>query len=212
MGFIYKVTNNINGKVYVGQTYLPIEQRFKQHINDSKNSRKKNRPFCYAINKYGAKNFSISLLEEVVSEKMNEREQYWIKKLKSYIGFHDSNGYNATLGGDSKKHYNYYLISNSYNKTKSKTQTSKEFNCCIQTIERALKAYNVQTVSKYSGCKICCLNDEGEILKQYDSIRKVSEDIAKRSHKNLQTVRKRINKVIIHNPEQKAYGFYWKAV
>ena len=41
MGFIYKVTNNINGKVYIGQSIFQIEKRFKEHINDSKSVSKK---------------------------------------------------------------------------------------------------------------------------------------------------------------------------
>ena len=36
MGFIYKVTNNINQKVYIGQSVFSIEKRFKEHIRDSK--------------------------------------------------------------------------------------------------------------------------------------------------------------------------------
>lgn len=40
-GFIYKITNNVNSKKYIGKTLLSIEERFKEHCYDSQNSTKK---------------------------------------------------------------------------------------------------------------------------------------------------------------------------
>lgn len=50
MSLIYKITNDVNGKIYVGKTEYSEDIRFKQHINDSKKDRCKNRPFYKAIN------------------------------------------------------------------------------------------------------------------------------------------------------------------
>lgn len=36
MSYIYKITNMINGKSYIGKTNLSIEKRFKEHCRDSK--------------------------------------------------------------------------------------------------------------------------------------------------------------------------------
>ena len=85
MGFIYKVTNIINGKVYVGKTNKSIEARWQQHIYDSK--RLNDRPFYNAINKYGQENFVLELVEQVEDELLNEREKYWIKEYNSYIHY-----------------------------------------------------------------------------------------------------------------------------
>jgi group I intron endonuclease len=57
--YIYKITNNINGKMYIGKT-KNIEKRLKQHINSSK--RKKTKLYC-AINKYGFNNFTIDIID-----------------------------------------------------------------------------------------------------------------------------------------------------
>jgi group I intron endonuclease len=57
MGFIYKITNNINQKSYIGKTERNISVRYKEHI------RHKNYldlPLYRAFNKYGIENFSIS--------------------------------------------------------------------------------------------------------------------------------------------------------
>ena len=53
MGFIYKITNKINGKMYIGKTEYdnPIK-RWKRHIEDSKRNTDKHRPLYNAINKY----------------------------------------------------------------------------------------------------------------------------------------------------------------
>lgn len=54
MGYIYKVTNTINGKIYVGQTIRTIKKRWKQHVYSAYHETKEhNAPIQYAIRKYG---------------------------------------------------------------------------------------------------------------------------------------------------------------
>lgn len=76
MSYIYVITNEINGKQYVGKTNDSVEKRFKEHINDSKKERCEKRPLYNAMNKYGAENFSISVLEECSAEESANREIY----------------------------------------------------------------------------------------------------------------------------------------
>ena len=99
---IYKYTNLINGKVYIGQSDN-INQRRKAHRNSpfNPNSSTYNCVFYRAIRKYGLENFKFEIIEECSKDKLNERERYWIKYYRSYLGFKDCNGYNMTLGGDS---------------------------------------------------------------------------------------------------------------
>ena len=211
MGFIYKVTNNISGKVYIGQSIFTVEKRFQEHLNDSKNSRYSHRPFYNAINKYGKENFSIEVIEEVVNEKLNEREIYWISYFRSYVGFKDCNGYNATLGGDSTLHKDYQLIVDDYLKTKSKQQTAINLNCCIETVRRALESNHIATISNCTGVRIIRIDETGEET-EYDSIRQAALEISQNQKRDFQTVRKRINYVLLHCNNQKAYGFFWKKI
>lgn len=89
---IYKITNLINGKVYIGQSKNP-EKRFLEHIYGKNNYKS---IIHMAINKYGIDNFSFEIIEHM-TENYNEREKYWISYYKSNDKIF---GYNITDGGE----------------------------------------------------------------------------------------------------------------
>lgn len=102
MLYIYKYTNLINGKIYVGQTNNP-QLRQKGHRSSAFNPKDKSYavPLHNAFRKYGEENFSFEIIEKVPDELgreyLNEREIYWIQELHSLTSEH---GYNITKGGD----------------------------------------------------------------------------------------------------------------
>ena len=100
MGYIYKITNTINDKIYIGQTCTSIQYRWYGHKKDALSYRR-NGHLQNAIRKYGFENFNIEEIEECDSDKLNEREMYWIKYYDSY-----NNGYNSNIGGDGLHKYN----------------------------------------------------------------------------------------------------------
>lgn len=57
MGFIYKIYNDVNNKVYVGQTNGTIEERFKQHLKKVNSVDRKTYPLYNAMRKYGIEHF-----------------------------------------------------------------------------------------------------------------------------------------------------------
>ena len=75
MGHIYLITNNINGKKYVGKTELSIKKRWKQHIKDSKREKCEIRPLYRAIRKYGQNNFSICEIDTGYGNELSDKEQ-----------------------------------------------------------------------------------------------------------------------------------------
>lgn len=89
--YIYKITNLINGKLYIGQTTKSIEKRFVRHINDALNGLDTH--FAKAIRKYGKDNFKIELLDDSAKdqEELNQLENYYIHKYNTL-----QNGYNET--------------------------------------------------------------------------------------------------------------------
>ena len=94
-GYIYKVTNKVNGKVYIGQTIQTIKNRWYEHCRTKNISKaEKNMKIKRAILKYGKENFTVETLEECDSALLNDRERYYISYFDSY-----KNGYNSTEGG-----------------------------------------------------------------------------------------------------------------
>jgi group I intron endonuclease len=91
---IYKVTNRINGKVYIGQTKVTLQSRWKQHLRSKDES-----VFHRAIRKYGAENFTVEQIDVACdTAEMNAKEQYWIAH---YESMNRDKGYNMTKGGRS---------------------------------------------------------------------------------------------------------------
>lgn len=95
MGHIYKITNTVNGKVYVGKTTLGVQKRWETHLKESKKNRSYRSSLYDAISKYGVDKFVIETLEICPNDALDDRERFWIKHFDSYI-----NGYNLTVGGD----------------------------------------------------------------------------------------------------------------
>jgi group I intron endonuclease len=98
MSVIYEFVNNINQKVYVGQT-VDFKKRIRDHrFNYNKGI--KNTLFYNALRKYGWENFSITIIEECSDKLLNEKEIYWIEEKKSLY----PNGYNILEGGNQARH------------------------------------------------------------------------------------------------------------
>lgn len=88
---IYKITNTVNGKVYVGSA-ANIKQRFNTHKNRLIKQNHHSVKLQRAWDKYGAESFSFDIIEECEEAVLLEREQHWIDHYKSAIG---RNGYNV---------------------------------------------------------------------------------------------------------------------
>ena len=165
MAYIYKIFNDVNDKLYIGKTSSTIEERFKQHISDSKKERHEKRPLYDAMKKYGIDKFHIEKIEEVENDEIaSEREIYWINKLRTYIGFNDCNGYNATLGGDSKRIYDYQIIAKKYLELKNQKETAKYFQCDVETVKKACQENNIEIISSQQIAK----DAQKKCVKMYD--------------------------------------------
>ena len=142
-GFIYKITNTINGKYYIGQTIQNVKERFYQHCATKCSKAVSNMAIHRAIKKYGKSNFTVEVIEEIDSTNLNDRERYWIKYYNSY-----NNGYNSTKGGQDGckplKDLDVESIIKEYNTGKSLRTLGTIFKVDKQTIKDLLIRHNVE--------------------------------------------------------------------
>ena len=141
MGYIYKIKNTLNNKIYIGQTIKTVQKRFTQHKNNSNKEYFSQIVLYKAFNKYGIENFVCEEIEEVTNDKLDERERYWINYYDSYF-----NGYNSTLGGRATQLYNWDVddIIEKYLSLKSARAVAKVIGCDHSTIDRILNENNVK--------------------------------------------------------------------
>ena len=208
MGYIYKITNDINGKVYIGMTTSenPII-RWKEHLSNYRTAWKRTkRPLYDAMNKYGLEHFHFEVIEE--TDKPIEREQYWIEKFHTYIGYNDCQGYNATLGGEShntafSSKEEIDKLESLFNSGNSCTKIAEIMDYNIATVVRKLKSLGYTIKSYRDGDKICQLDkNTKELINIFDSTRIAGQflgDKRKNSH-----IHDALNK-----KRKTAYGYIW---
>lgn len=93
MAIIYKITNIINNKIYIGCTTKSLEYRFLEHVSRSK--QKNNIKLYNSIRKHGVDNFIIEKLEECEECDMFSLEMKYISEMNSF-----NDGLNSSLGGE----------------------------------------------------------------------------------------------------------------
>lgn len=204
MAYIYKVTNKTNGTVYIGQTRITIEQRWRDHcrVSFSKTSDERNFPLHAAIRKYGIDNFEVIEIEECEEAILDEREIYWIAQYDSY-----HNGYNASLGGDGHVKYDYdqivkFYLENNY----SIKMTCQHFGLYDQVVYSALRSRGIdyKALPKNhgkKGCKKILMVETGMI---FNSMKEIDDYFNKQVHGNIRRC--------LNGMTKKAYGYTWKEI
>ena len=98
---VYKITNTINGKVYIGLTTLTLEYRWKRHLTEGRNPKNKKHLYL-AMRKYGEEAFKPEIIAETDNfETLGKMERYYIR---SYDSTNPDKGYNLTRGGEKNQH------------------------------------------------------------------------------------------------------------
>ena len=218
MGFIYRIVNDVNGKSYIGKTEHSIDKRFREHCLEAFQRRSENRPLYAAMRKYGTEHFYIDLIEEI--DDLEDREKYWIEYFDTY-----QNGYNATLGGDGKRLYDYDQILGELIFSSDADLIAQNIGCCRDTVANVAAQHGItvtKDVSKNFGDvnlirrkRVCALSVNSDIFAVFDSI----SDAAKWLFENGNT-KSQSKSVVGHisdcakgrSKHKTAYGFYWQFV
>lgn len=203
MGYIYLITNNINGNKYVGKTEISIEKRWQEHIKDSKRERYGTRPLYRAIRKYGAENFSIKEIDSGQGEELSNKEQYWIQYYNTY-----EDGYNATLGGDGKILLDYDEIIRTYLTMHNATEVARTLNCSADSVYKILKINDIpitnsaDVITKKYARGIVQYDKKGNFIQFYKSAHEAARALGdERYRQHIQEC--------LRGKRRSAYGYLW---
>lgn len=171
-GYIYKIINNVNDKVYIGQTTTNTKLRWAQHITEAKSFRFNEMILYKSMRKYGIDNFRLLEVEEISAntkdeliELLNNKEMYYISSYNTLL----PNGYNMTIGGGNnseriKKPVDSYFADGTFDAHyESINEASRAisgntnccnniFQCCVGKREYAYKRiwrYSCDSFDKY---------------------------------------------------------------
>jgi len=177
LGNIYKITNVINKKVYIGQTTKSPEFRFKRHIQNSNYFYSRSK-LSKAIKKYGKNNFKLEVLCTCFSlDELNYQEQQFIKHYNSIT----PNGYNLNSGG---KHYTRTkeITNKIVQKNKGKKRSLEQKKNISESHKIPVKVYNPITNHTII---VDSVTNIGKVCKKYG----VSTRTATRKLKNKQSTK-----------------------
>lgn len=168
MGYIYIIRCSETQKVYIGQTRRTISQRWQEHKSTAikyqnwKDGLTDKKPvlctkLCKAIYKYKVENFTISCIEEISNDLLNEREHFHITSYNSV-----KNGYNTDFGGETRAYSEEHLrsVNASYRHHKEKLDGLPMY--CVYTKENDKEAL---VIRKHPRC-----NDKYFYIHKYNSI------------------------------------------
>jgi hypothetical protein len=145
LGTLYLITNDVNDLKYVGKTYENLNNRWKEHLSDSK--RFPNRSLYKAINDIGSSHFNIEPIGYYPEEVLEDLEIETIANFNSFI-----NGYNDTSGGEGRRTL---LVTDEeiiteFNKTKNVTNTARVLKIDAGSVNKVLLSYDIK--SRNPGC------------------------------------------------------------
>lgn len=171
MAIIYKITNKINGKVYIGQTITPLNQRMSKHYSRA-NTEENPTGLHAAMKKYGRDNFDVEIVCECSTEELDDKERYYIEFYDSY-----NSGYNLTRGGQdgigSRILFDKEKVIEAYNRHKTISDTAKELNCGYRTLSNYLKENNIPILYKPTGNLENLQKGVGNRFKEGDGVKSV---------------------------------------
>ena len=207
MAYIYQITNDINGKIYIGKTERTIEERFQEHCRDYLRRDFEKRPLYRAMKKYGIEHFHIELLEE--TDFPEEREVFWIEQKRSY-----KEGYNATFGGDGKHYVDYDLVIAMYLELQNQNEVARRMGISPDTVGVVLKNNNVErltsseSAARATGKVINQYSLNNEYIQSFPSAKAAAESLGKISSTS-NGASSHISDVC-RGKRKTAYGYRWK--
>ena len=213
---IYKITNQINNKSYIGKS-KDIMRRWRQHKTEpyNINADTYDVAFYRAIRKYGIENFQFEIIEQCPEDQLNEREKYWIEYYNTYMNHPNAQGYNMTRGGEytySEPQYDYDYILELWNQGKTHQEILNIVRCADGTLIYILDTLQIPVCKRryrgnlYKANPVNQYDLEGHFINSYSSISEAARNLLdKYPAANVSNICYACNGKIIS-----AYGYLWR--
>ena len=180
---IYKITNKINNKCYIGSA-ISIKNRLVQHKSLLNKNKHFNAHLQSAWNKYGFNNFTFEILEVTNKEELQEKEEYYIQFFKS---------------NDRKIGYNIRINCNTNLNLKASKQTIEKLRNSHLGHKRSKEAQD--KISKSQFKPVSQLDLDGNLIASFDSIKQASD---------ITNIPSRSISACCTGTLNKSYGYKWK--
>lgn len=169
-GFLYKIENQINHKVYIGKTYRKPNQRLAEHYKCA-DTGKRNKLYD-AMRAFGKSNFSFNILGTYEEIDLEYAEINTIKEYNAYL-----DGYNESVGGEGQRHNRVADkdIIDFYKTTLDVKQTALEFDVTTTYVKTILVRCDVKEYLKTQK-PFALYNDDGDFVKKFNSIEEAVDE------------------------------------
>ena len=187
---VYKITNKITGKIYIGITNHGSGARYRHHWYESRIGEPS--PIHRSMAKYGEDNFTLEIIDFAETyEELKEKEKFWIKKFNST----DRNiGYNLTEGGDE-------TFGRTHSEETKKKMSEARIGKCSDKQREHLKKISIQA----KAIPVLQFSKTGEFIAKYESV----SEAARQTGINGDTIERQLKKPL-KNPNDWRVKFIWK--
>lgn len=209
MAYIYKITNLVNNKVYIGETICEIRVRWNQHKSTSfnPNSHAYNYHIHCSIRKYGIENFKIEEIEQCLDEERFKRETCYILLYESYK---PEKGYNYSVEGEGPTLYLTQDFLNYWEQGFQVGEIAEQMGCHRGTVSKRLHANGIsheeimkrygEYVSQRDGKPVQQYSLTGEYIKTFPSTQSCEKEGFQQSAVSN----------VCRQVQKSAYGYLWK--
>lgn len=204
---VYKITNKITGKIYIGITNQGSGARYRHHWYESRIGEPS--PIHRSMAKYGEDNFTLEIIDFAKTyEELKEKEKFWIKKFNST----DRNiGYNLTEGGDgtfgrthseeTKEKIRQKALGRKISEETKKKMSEARIGKCSDKQREHLKKISIQA----KAIPVLQFSKTGEFIAKYESV----SEAARQTGINGDTIERQLKKPL-KNPNDRRVKFIWK--
>ena len=185
IGYIYKITNNVNNFIYIGKTtYYDVKRRLSQHNAYAKKGGGSETTLHQAIRDFGIENFSIEIIDTVYyPDILEQKEKEYIQKYHSYVKDPNCKGYNQSKGGEGTNYttddyLNNFLSENIvklYLQYGNQTKVAEELDIDVATVRNYLELNKIEikdakTIAIENTGKKVAIYNNNQIIAIYPSL------------------------------------------